>query len=63
MANYQMNYRSNPLDLIPAKKRLTQAAAKAEPDAYWKYYYGDNPPDTSHPNYPAWYGMALHQKG
>lgn len=25
------------------------------PDAYWKYYYGDRIPDVTDPNYPAWY--------
>jgi len=59
-----MNYGSNPLDLTPAKKHLTEppAAVKADPDAYWKYYYGDNPPDTSDPNYPAWYAWYYSKK-
>ena len=52
MASYQLNYGSQ-----PAQETSSQPPPQVDtdPEAYWKYYYGDKPPDVSDPNYAAWY--------
>ncbi|XP_067945881.1 17S U2 SnRNP complex component HTATSF1-like [Watersipora subatra] len=53
IAAYQMSYGSQNQEVKDEK--VAPADVQSNPDAYWKYYYGDRIPDTTDPNYAAWY--------
>lgn len=61
IAQYQMQYGT--ADAVKDKdhpdstgqSKAPPPEVSRDPEAYWKYYYGDKQPDVQDPNYPAWY--------